>query len=129
MSLHRKPRGITLIGFIIVLAVVGFFVYLAMRLVPVYLEYMGVVKAMEQVRNEPGAARASPEQIRNSLSLKFSTQYLDNNAVPPQAIQVIREGNAQVLRIRYERRVPFAYNVDLLVSFDKSVNLSGGAGD
>jgi len=129
MSLHRKARGITLIGFIIVLAVVGFFVYLAMRLVPVYLEYMNVVKSMEQVRDEPGLAQASPEQIRRSLSFKFSTQYVADDAIPPQAIQVIREANAQVLRIRYERRVPFAYNVDLLVSFDKSVSLSGGAAD
>lgn len=129
MSLHHRKRGITLIGFLILLVVVGFFVYLAMRLVPAYLEYMNVVKAMEQVRSETGAAHASPEQIRNSLSLKFNVQYVDESAIPPQAIQVIREGNAQVLRIRYERRIPFAYNVDLLASFDKSVRLSGAAGD
>ena len=129
MSLHRKARGITLIGFVILLAVVGFFVYLAMRLVPVYVEYMGIVKSMEQVRSESGSANASPEEIRRSLSLKFNTQYIDDNAIPPQAIQVIREGNAQVLRIRYERRVPFVYNLELLATFDKSVNLSGGIGD
>lgn len=129
MTLHRKARGITLIGFVILLAVVGFFVYLGMRLVPVYLEYMNVVKAMEQVRGEAGMAQASPEQIRRSLSFKFSTQYVADDAIPPQAIQVVREGNAQMLRIRYERRVPFVYNIELLVSFDKSVNLSGGAGD
>jgi hypothetical protein len=126
MSLHRKARGITLIGFAILLAVVGFFVYLAMRLVPVYVEYMGIVKSMEQVRSESGSANASPEEIRRSLSLKFNTQYIDDNAIPPQAIQVIREGNAQVLRIRYERRVPFVYNLELLATFDKSVSLSGG---
>jgi hypothetical protein len=129
MSLHRKARGITLIGFVILLAVVGFFVYLAMRLVPVYLEYMNVVKSMEQVRSEPGMAQAPPEQIRRALSFKFSTQYVADGAIPPQAIQVVREGNAQMLRIRYERRVPFVHNIELLVSFDKSVSLSGGFGD
>ena len=40
MSLHHRTRGITLIGFLVLLVVVGFFVYLAMRLVPAYLEYM-----------------------------------------------------------------------------------------
>lgn len=129
MSLHHRTRGITLIGFLILLVVVGFFVYLAMRLVPAYLEYMNVVKAMEQVKNEAGSARASPEEIRRSLAFKLSVQFVSDEAIPPQAIQVIREGNAQVLRIRYERRIPFAYNVDLLASFDKSVNLSGAAGD
>jgi len=28
--------------------------------------------------------------------------------------------------VAYEKRIPFAYNVDLVVSFDKSVNLGGG---
>ncbi len=129
MSNKVNVRGITLIGFLMLLLVVGFFAYLAMRLVPVYVEYMGVVKAMEQVRSESGSAQASPEQIRRSLSLKFNTQYIDDAAIPPQSIQVLREGNAQTLRIRYERRVPFVHNLEILASFDKSVNLSGGAGD
>ena len=39
---------------------------------------------------------------------------------------MIRQGNAQTLRIRYERRVPFIHNLEILGTFDKSVNLSGG---
>jgi Tfp pilus assembly major pilin PilA len=125
MSTRAKSRGITFIGFIILLLVIGFFAYLAMRLVPMYVEYMGVVKAMEQVRSEPGANNRSPEEIRRSLSLKFDTQYVDSNAVPPQAIRVIREGNSQSLNINYERRVPFIHNIELLATFDKTVDLSG----
>lgn len=118
-----RIRGITLIGFLIVLAVVGFFAYAAMRLVPVYTEYFGVVKAMEQVRAEGGAQR-SIQELRNSLSLKFDTQYVDTANVPPSAISITRQSGAVALRIAYERRVPFMYNVDLLVSFDKSVDLA-----
>lgn len=126
MFFGKRSRGITLIGFLILLLVAGFFAYMAMRLVPVYVEYMGVVKSMEQVRAEPGSENRSPEEIRRSLSLKFNTQYVADDAIPPQAIQVIRQGNAQSLRIRYERRVPFIHNIELLATFDKSVNLSGG---
>ena len=36
-----------------------------------------------------------------------------------------REGGATTLRIAYEKRVPFLYNIDLVGKFDKSVNLSG----
>ena len=57
MSIRNRSRGITLIGFVMLLAVLGFFAYLAMRLVPMYIEYMGVVKAMEQVRAEPGCGQ------------------------------------------------------------------------
>jgi len=121
-----RQRGITLIGFLFMLVIVGFFAYLAMRLIPAYTEYMGVVKSMELVKNEPGSAQASPEEIRRSLMIKFDTQYVDSQSVPPQAITVLRQGGDATLRVAYEKRIPFAYNVDLVVSFDKSVNLGGG---
>ncbi|MCR6702832.1 MAG: DUF4845 domain-containing protein [Dokdonella sp.] len=121
-----RQRGITLIGFLFMLIIVGFFAYLAMRLIPAYTEYMGVVKSMELVRNEPNSAQASPEEIRRSLMIKFDTQYVDSQSVPPQAITVLRQGGDATLRVAYEKRIPFAYNVDLVVSFDKSVNLGGG---
>ena len=37
--MKRTQRGITLLGFIIVLAVVGFFAYVGMKLFPMYSEY------------------------------------------------------------------------------------------
>jgi len=125
MNMQRKVMGITLIGFAIVLAVLGFFGYAAMRLVPAYIEYYGVVKAMEQERSEAGAASKSLDQIRREMAFKFSTQYVDEANVPPQAITLKREGGASTLRVNYERRIPFMYNVELLTTFDKSVSMSG----
>ena len=128
MNMHRKVKGITLIGFAILLCVLGFFAYLAMRLIPVYVEYFGVVKAMEQVRKDSGSAQKSLEEIRRDLSLKFDAQYVDDASVPPQAIMLKREGGASTLRIAYEKRVPFMYNIDLVAKFDKSVSLNGSGG-
>jgi Tfp pilus assembly protein PilE len=122
---HRKTRGITLIGFAIMLCVAGFFAYLAMRLIPAYTEYYGVVKSMELERKEAGAASKSLDEIRRELAFKFTTQYVDEKNVPPQAITLKREGGASTMRVSYERRVPFMYNIDLLVTFDKSMNMTG----
>lgn len=119
----KNIRGITLIGFLIVMVVVGFFAYAAMRLIPVYTEYFGVVKALEQVRSEGGAQR-SIQELRRSLNIKFDTQYVDTAHVPASAISISRQSGAVALRVAYERRVPFLYNIDLLVSFDKSVDLA-----
>ncbi len=123
-----KARGITLIGFLIGLCVLGFFAYLAMRLVPMYVEYFGVVKSMEMVRNEPNSAQKSIDQIRSDLSLKFNTQYVDDTSVPPSAISIKRESGGTTLRIAYEKRVPFLYNIDLVGKFDKSVRLTNSGG-
>ena len=125
---RKRASGITLIGFLMLLGVVGFFGYLAMRLVPMYIEYMGVVKAMEQVKAEPNAANMDPAQVRNLLLLKFNIQYVDDNAIPPQAIRVIRQGNSSTLSVTYERRVPFIHNLELVGTFEKSVSLSATNG-
>ncbi|MBL0163089.1 MAG: DUF4845 domain-containing protein [Xanthomonadales bacterium] len=125
---RKRASGITLIGFLMLLCVIGFFGYLAMRLVPMYVEYMGVVKAMEQVKAEPNAANMDPAQVRSLLMLKFDTQYVDDNAIPPQAIRVVRQGNSSTLSITYERRVPFVYNLELVGTFEKSVSLSATNG-
>jgi hypothetical protein len=129
MKAHRYSRGITLLGFLILLCVAGFFAYIIMKLAPVYIEYFGVVKAMEQVKDEPGAAQRSLEEIRRDLNVKFDLQYVDEKDIPPQAIQLKREASGPTLRIAYEKRVPFMYNIDLVASFDKSVNLTNAGGD
>jgi len=125
MSTRKYTRGITLIGFLMLMAVVGFFAYMAMRLIPMYSEYMGVVKSMQQIKEEPGAANMSPEQIRRKLGVAFDMQYIESGAIPPESIMVKREGGKSSLQIRYERRVPFVYNLELLATFDKTVSLSG----
>lgn len=127
--MKQSQRGITFIGFIILLCVVGFFAYCAMKLVPVYSEYMGVVKSMNQLLTEPGIANKDVGEIRNMLNTKFNIQYVDETTVPPQNIQLKKQSGAASLRVFYDKRVDFMYNVDLLVSFDKTINLSGsGAG-
>jgi Tfp pilus assembly major pilin PilA len=129
MNMQRNNRGITLIGFAVVLCVAGFFAYLAMRLVPIYVEYFGVVKAMEMVKNEPASGQMTIEQVRHDLGSKFNTQYVDENSVPPQAIQLKREAGGATLRIAYEKRVNFMYNIDIVATFDKSVILRNAGGE
>ena len=127
--MKQSQRGLTLIGFVIVLCVVGFFAYCAMKLVPVYSEYMGVVKSMEQLSKEPGIGSRDVSEIRAMLDLKFNVQYVDSASIPPNGIQVKKTGGATSLRVAYDKRVKFIANVDLLVSFDKTINLTTGTSD
>lgn len=127
--MQHKVKGITLIGFAIILVVAGFFAYAAMRLIPAYTEYFGVVKSMDQQSKEPGVAQKSLDQLRRDLSFKFNSQYVDEQNVPPAAITSVRDAGRVILRVAYERRIPFMYNVDLLVSFDHSVTLGNNTGE
>lgn len=122
----KMQRGITFIGFLMVLVVVGFFAYAAMRLVPVYTEYFSVVKAMKAVAGEVGVANKQPGDIRVMLLRHFDISYVDS--VRPNDIRISRDRNPSI-NIRYEVRKPFVSNIDLVISFDHSETLNRGAGE
>jgi Tfp pilus assembly protein FimT len=122
MSYGTQQRGITLIGFIVVLVIVGFFAFIGMRLVPVYIEYNSVVSTMKSLQSEPALANATPEAIRLRLDRGFNIGYVDS--VKPQNIKITRSGNGYNLNIKYEVRKPMAYNIEFVAMFDKTVEIS-----
>ena len=126
MRAINRQKGLTLIGFGIVLVVAGFFAYAAMKLVPCYTEYFGVVKSMKSLQSHPGIETATIEDIRRQLNVNFDLQYVDDNTIPDKNIQLITANGQHKLRIFYDKDLPFLYNVDLLVHFDNTVDLSKG---
>ena len=124
--MKSRQSGITLIGFIIVLAVLGFFAFMAMKLVPSYIEYGGVVKALNQIATEPGSDDI--EQVRRQLAFKMSFQYVDDSTIKPKDVTIQRTGNASVLRVSYDKVIPFIYNIAFLLHFEKSVPLKSAVG-
>lgn len=127
--MKSRQSGITLIGFLIILAVVGFLGFMAMKLVPSYSEYMGVEKAMTQISTD-GVDGKSLDDIRRELMFKMNFQYVDDATIAPADITLVRdkEGGTTKLRVAYEKVVPFMYNIDFLLHFDKSVLLQGNPG-
>jgi Tfp pilus assembly protein PilE len=123
-----RQRGITLIGFIFVLIVVGFFGYMVMVLGPAYNEYYGVVKAMNTV-----AGNAQPntdfQTLRLAMDKQFNVGYV--SSVDAKQAKLIRDKTlGNVLALDYEVRKPFLYNVDFVVKFSHSVPVgSKTAGD
>lgn len=122
--MKSKQSGITLIGFIVVLAVAGFFAYMAMKLVPAYTEYAGVVKAMNQIGTE-GVEGKTLDQIRRDLMFKLGFQYVDDATIHPSDITMGQGAKGSELRVSYDKEVPFMYNIDFLIHFEKSVPVQG----
>jgi hypothetical protein len=127
--MKSKQSGVTLIGFLFILAIAGFLAYMAMKLVPSYSEYMGVVKAMDQIVTE-GTNGKSLDEVRRDLLRKMDFQYVDDAVVRPEDITIKKysTGTSQ-LRVAYDKDIPFIYNIDFLLHFDKSVPLQGNVGE
>ena len=123
--MKSKQSGITLIGFLIVMIVVGFFGYMAMKLLPSYAEFMGVTKAMKQIATE-GTNGKSLDDIRRGLMFKMNFQYVDDATIKPKDITIQRDtGGTSTLNVVYDKQIPFIYNIDFLLHFQKSVPLQG----
>lgn len=123
--MHKRQRGLTLIGFVIVLALLGFFAYVGMKLFPVYGEYYSVVQAMKGVQSEPGVAQMSPAKIEDLLFRRFYISYVES--VKAENVRVLRK-DGLTLHVKYEVRRPLIYNLDFVASFDKSVDLTRQGG-
>ncbi len=118
-----RQSGMTLIGFIFVLLIAGFFAYMAMKLVPPYIQYFSVVKAMKQVSTE-GVDGKSKDQVRRDFSFKLSFQYADS-VIKPNDIRFIHNNGGNAMNVSYDERIHFIYNIDFLLHFDKTVPLQG----
>ena len=119
----RKPRGITLMSFVMVLVVVGFFALVAMKLFPMYSEYFNLKGVMEEYAAQPNSASIPPAQMHTDLNRRFGIAYVDS--VEKEHIKIIREGGVSKLNIAYEVRVPLFGNLDVVGKFDNTVDLTG----
>ena len=96
----RKQQGMSLVGFLIVLAMVVFFAYLGMRITPIYLEFYSVKSAMEGLARESGSANYSPFDIKDKFINRLYVSYSDGN-VGAEDIKIVRN-NGVWLQVKYE---------------------------
>jgi hypothetical protein len=130
MSIVRsRQSGITLMGFVIVLAVAGIFAFVGMKLFPAYSEYYNVVSAMEQIAREPGSTRMSPAEILSSLEKRMYVNYVDEKFVNKRSFQIKRAGTGYTLTVKYERREPMVYNIDYVAKFERTVQIGTSSSD
>lgn len=118
----RKQEGMSLVGFLIVLALVVFMAYLGMRIVPIYLEFYSVKSAMSSLAKQPGSANFSPFDVKRNMADRLSLNYAEGN-VGPENIKIVRN-NGTWLQVRYEVRKPIMGNLDVIATFDERVMMS-----
>jgi len=118
----RKNRGLTLIGFVIVLVIVVFFAYAGMRVVPMYLEYHALVNAMDKLKSDPMAKSMPAHKIKDSIQRSLWASYASNN-IKPENIRISKKTDGINVRVAYEVREDFLGNIDLVGSFDRTVVL------
>ncbi len=121
-----KQRGITLLGFILVMAVVGIFAFVGFKLFPVYAEYYSAVTDLKASCREPDAPSASVQDMRNKLDRRFNISYVENIKTS-RDVKLVKVGDVKSINIKYEVRRPLIYNLDFVAKFDVTEPMTGGA--
>ena len=128
--MRSKQRGITFIGWVLLLAPMAICAYAGIRVAPIYLNYMKVARTLEQVKAEwkgGGLQGDSQAAVRTSLEKHLSTESVDFPDV--KDMKITRDGKKWVVNAAYDDQAPLFSNIFILVSFDKTVTIGSEGGD
>jgi hypothetical protein len=122
--MRRHQRGVTTLGWIILLIPVAIVFYAGVRITPIYLNYMNVNHVLSQVQTEIPGDGATADAIKLSLAKHFDVEGIEFPDV--KDIRVSHSTGSWVVEANYDDQAPLFANVFILVSFDKSITLKGG---
>jgi len=125
--MKRTQGGMTLIGFVIVLAVVGLFAYVGMKLVPMYSEFYAVKQALKGLSSEPGIADQDPAKIQDLFFRRLYISYAED--VKPEHVKITRGDNGWVMAVNYEVRKPVIANLFFVSKSSATEKLTRRGGD
>ena len=114
----RRQAGVTAIGWMIILGLMGFFVFLTLKMLPSYLDYFKVVSALESVEKKTAS---SPMEIRKHIGRQFDVSFV--HAITPKQIKIKNMGEAFNVIAKYDDRVHLFANVDVVMSFENQVRV------
>jgi hypothetical protein len=119
--MNQRQRGATFLGMVTILVILGAALYAGIRLVPVFLEYMKVARALEQVRDENVAIETNQQLIRRALERRWDVE--DIRSIGWKEVEIKKTSEGYEVRAAYDVEQPFIANVFLLAKFDKSVTI------
>jgi cell division protein FtsB len=113
----RRQAGMTTLGLIILVAFVGIFAFAAIRLTPVYLNYMKVASVVSGAQQEFDGTGANSGMIRSYIANRFDVEMVSE--VTAKDIKVTKVDGGYEVSAVYAHKAPFIANISFVVDFDK----------
>ena len=130
----ERQRGVTAIGWMIILAILAFFVLVTLRLFPLFNEKFTVEAAMKSVAHRNGIEQMSEHDIlknfERTVQVGGSYQFDDQSTLEKVHIEKSKDKKTRFIHVTYQQTNKFFDDVQFLLVFDKSMELkSGGSGE
>jgi len=114
----KKQSGMTMMSWLIVLAVVVFFMLIGIKMVPTYLENYSIRQILTGMESDRAVRKMAPTEMKQSFlkRLKINGVY----TFDPDAITIKKEKTGTSFSVNYEVRKPVAGNVSVMMEFSES---------
>ena len=123
--MRNRERGVTALGWLLLLTPLAMVGYAGIRLMPVYLNYMKVVRALDLVASD-SAGSTDPTSIRTTIDKHFEIDMVDYPTA--KDIKVTRSGSGFQVEAAYDDEAPLFGNISLHIVFDKVIKTKGADG-
>ncbi|MDH4557028.1 DUF4845 domain-containing protein [Pseudomonas sp. BN417] len=118
MTFARKQKGMSVLGWLLVLAVVAFLASTAFKVIPHYLDFFSLEKIISSVETEKALEIRTIPDFYSHVSKGMQVNGIRDLDLD-KALKVTLENNEFLAHLQYEKREPLVENLDLVVRFDK----------
>lgn len=122
MSFARSQKGLSMLSWIVVLALVAFLASTAFKMLPHYLDYMSMDKIISGVESDQAADIRTVRDLYSHVRKGMDVNNIRDLNLE-EAMKVVIENNEFKVRLDYEKREPLIRNLDLVANFDKEYRL------
>ena len=118
---QRTQQGMSVLGILVTLAVVGFCLTAGLKIGPLYLDNSFVKAAIDSLAEE-NINTMTDKQVRRKLADFFDINNVRD--IDMKDIKIEREKTRTLVTLNYEKRVNFIANLDVVVRFNNSYDSS-----
>jgi Domain of unknown function (DUF4845) len=125
--MRKYQRGVTAIGWLILLVPIAIVFYAGIRISPLYLNYMKVTHSLEAVATEISNEGQTADGLRNAVDKHFQIESVDYP--DKKDLKITRVNNVWQIEANYDDQSPLFANIAILITFDKIVKLKSAGGE
>lgn len=121
MKTMQRQRGMTGVGWMLVFALIVFFTFVGIKIMPIYMDSFTVGSVLSDLEKEAGIGSKTPAQIMSTIMKRLDINMIEE--VGRDNISIDRSGTFLNVEIDYEVRRNFMGNIDVVLSFTKKAEI------